>query len=364
MNRRHFLKGILYVSSSLATNGLSGTITKVFGSYAKEVKIGIFAPSHCCVPLVYAEQKGYFKKEGLRVSLQNYKTMPELVKDILSGKIFAGQVIGPMVFAVHLGIEPFQSPVKMVVPMILGIHGSNIMAVKGAGIQNFKDFKGKRLASHSKLSIHYLLTKYFLMENGIDPEKDASINIVSLSEIEEYVHKKKIDAFMMPEPVNAVIESKGEASAKMLNKYIWKNHPCCVLTMRYQDFQAEREVVKAITRATSKASIELFKMNDRTELVKMLRKTQYGFLEIPENTLTLAFSKERSDWHPFPYQSTGEVILKLMQIFKIAKADLDTKKIAQEVFLSELNKECLNEIGIRPPYQNTRPEFLMGERFV
>ncbi len=364
MKRRQFLKGVLYFSSFLAINGLSATIKNVFGSSTKELKIGIFAPSHCCVPLVYAEQKDYFKKEGLKVSLQNYKTMPELVKDILSGKIFAGQVIGPMVFALHLGIETFQSPVKMVVPMVLGIHGSNIMTVKGSGIHNFKDFKGKRLAFHSKLSIHYLLTKYFLLKNGIDPEKDASVSIVSLSEIEEYSRKKKVDAFMMPEPVNAIIETKGESSVKMLNKYIWKNHPCCVLTMRHQNFQAEREVVKAITRATSKASIELFKMNDRTELVKMLRKTQYAFSEIPENTLTLAFSKERSDWHPFPYQSTGEAILKLMQIFKIAKSDLDTKKIAKEVFLSDFNKECLNEIGVRPPYQNTRPEFLMGERFV
>ncbi len=364
MKRREFLKGCLYVGTFFSLNSLSRTITKVFAHTTKGVKVGIFAPSHCCVPLVYAEQKGYFKREGLKLSLINYKTMQELANDLISGKIFAGQLVGPLIFAMHLGIEPFKSAIKMVVPMVLGIHGSNIMTVRGAGIQNIEDFKGKRLASHSTLSIHYLLTKYFLLRNGIDPDKDANIKIVSISEIEDYVHNKKIDGFMMPEPVNAILESKGEASVKMLNKYIWKNHPCCLLTMRQQDFQMEKNLLKAITRATTKASIELFKMKDRAELVKMLRRTQYGFSNVHENTLILAFSKERSDWHPFPFQSTGEVILKLMQKFKIASTNLDIKKIAQEVFLAEFNKECLKEIGVRPPQQNTRPEFLMGEWFV
>ncbi len=134
--------------------------------------------------------------------------------------------------------------------------------------------------------------------------------------------------------------------------------------MRERDFHAEKELAKAITRAISKASIELFGMESRTELVKFLRGTPYGFSNIPEDVLALALSKERSDWHPFPFQSTGKMIIKLMQMFGIVSATVDSKEVAQEVFLSDFNRECLKDIGIRPPSFNNRSEFLMGERIV
>ncbi len=217
MERRQFLKGLLIGGVSFVLNSIPGIGKHIFATSLKETKIGIFGPSHCCVPAVYAKEKGFFKKEGINVTLQNYRTMLELMQNFLAGNIFAGQIVGPMVFDAHLGIEPFKSPVKMVVPAVLGIHGSNIMVAKHSNVNQPIDFKNKSIASHSKLSIHYLLSKYFLMKNGVDPDKDAEVKIVSLLEVEEYVDKKEVDAFMMPEPVNAMIESKGKASIVMFN---------------------------------------------------------------------------------------------------------------------------------------------------
>ncbi|MCI0469918.1 MAG: ABC transporter substrate-binding protein, partial [Nitrospirae bacterium] len=92
MNRRQFLKKSAVV---IANSALIGLPAKLNASPAvqtkKEVRIGIYGASHCAAPLIFAEQKGYFKQEGIKVKLINYPNMPSLVKDLLSGGLEMGQ---------------------------------------------------------------------------------------------------------------------------------------------------------------------------------------------------------------------------------------------------------------------------------
>lgn len=143
IKRRDFIKNTLLLSSNLALTSLplvSFTTPKI--NLNKEITIGIFSPSHCAAPLIFAEKKGYFKDEGLSVKLINYPTMTALARDLVSGSIDLGQLTVPLIFAIHTGANPSKLHENLDMSMVLGVHGSNLMVNKDSKIIRPIDFKG------------------------------------------------------------------------------------------------------------------------------------------------------------------------------------------------------------------------------
>jgi ABC-type nitrate/sulfonate/bicarbonate transport system substrate-binding protein len=359
MDRRGFLRksaGLVAGLAAAKLPGLGGSAARASG---QEINVGIIAPAHCAAPLIYASHRSYYAEESLHVKLHNYTSPPELAKDLLAGRMDMAQLIVPLVFAIHTGHSPFKTSVPMVVPIICGIHGSNLMVSKGAHIERPADFKGKRVASLSPHTMHYLLTRLFLEGSGIGPG-EMELVPVGVKDVPGLLQEDKIDAFMMPEPVNALAEATGKAETFMLNKFIWRNHPCCCLAMKKDFFAGNRERVRALVAATARAAIYLNRESRRPELVDVLRAAPFGFDVLPEKVLRRAFAYDRCAFNPFPYQSTAMVTLQLMQRFQ-ALPPLDLRQVAGEVFLSDFMRECLELIGERAPRQNFRPELLMGK---
>lgn len=361
MKRRDFIKSTAVILANAALSRLALAAPAV---HTKEVKIGIFTPSHCAAPLIYASIKDFYKKDaGLAVRLIRYPSQQDIAKDLVSGKIDMGQMIGPLVFAINAGANPMKLHAPMVSPMILGVHGSNLMVRKDAGISKPEDFKGKVIASHSKLSIHYLLTRLFLQKNGVDIEKDTKSSIVLLSELQSMAAQGKIDAFMMPEPQNALAENSGNVSTFVMNRYIWQYHPCCTLSTTKDSFNKDIGMMKALTGVVIKASLHINKEANRGELTDILWDTKsWGYNEIPKNVLKISMSSQRSDWQPFPYQSTAAMMLNMLVEYKLLPKT-DVKAVSREVFLSSFASEVLQSVGVRPPQNDFRPEKIMGKLY-
>lgn len=359
MDRRDFLRNSAGLLAGFATASLPGLGRSAPRATGREIDVGIITPAHCAAPLIYSSYRSYYADEGLTVKLRNYTSPPELAKDLLAGRVDMAQLIVPLVLAIHTGHSPFKTRVPLAVPMIAGIHGSNLMVSKGAQITRPEDFKGKRVAALSRLTMHNLLTRLFLESSGIDAS-EMELVPVRVNEVPKLLDEDKIDAFMMPEPVNSLAEATGKAETFMLNKFIWRNHPCCCLAMKKEFFAANREQVKALVAATARAAIYINRESRRAELVDVLRATPFGYDALPENVLRRAFAYDRCAFSPFPYQSTAVVTLQLMQRFQALPA-LDTRQVAREVFLSDFMRECLDRIGERAPRQNSRPELLMGK---
>ena len=45
------------------------------------------------------------------------------------------------------------------------------------------DFKGKVIATHTRLTVHYLLVRLYLQRNGVDTKNDVTMSIVNLNEL-------------------------------------------------------------------------------------------------------------------------------------------------------------------------------------
>jgi ABC-type nitrate/sulfonate/bicarbonate transport system substrate-binding protein len=203
-----------------------------------------------CSPSYFCRKKRYFKDERLNVKLINYPTMFALANDLISGRIDFGQLTVPLTFAIHHGSIPFKLQEKLVMPMILGVHGSNLMVSKDSGITRPDDFKGKTIATHTKLTVHYLLVRLYLESNGVDAERDVKMSIVNLKELTGVLQSGEIDAFMMAEPVNAMAEETGNATTYILNRFIWRYHPCCGLATRRELFdQGDKKTYPGISHS-------------------------------------------------------------------------------------------------------------------
>ena len=361
MKRRLFIKHSLLATVGYALAGYPCiTYAAPINKFKAKLLIGIFSPSHCAAPLIFAEHKGYFSKAGVKVELVNYPTMVDLAKDLVAGVIDLGQLTVPLAFSINAGTNPFALSSPLVIPMILGVHGSNLMIRKDSEISQPVDFKNKIIATHTKLTVHYLLVRLYLQRSGIDTEKDVTMSIVKLNELTKVLNQGSIDAFMMPEPINALAEETGQAHPYILNQFIWRHHPCCGLAARKEFFHSQdREQMLNLVSAITRASLYINKERNRDELVASLTKSAYGFDQLPRKVIEMAFAFSRSSFYPFPYQSTAVLLLMMMQDFKLLPT-LDAKTTAAEVFQSDFMRECLARIGKNAPRKNFRPEIVLG----
>lgn len=332
------------------------------GGTPREIHVGTFGPSHCATPFVYAQLKGYFKDETLNIRLSNYPAMPLIAKDLINGKLDFGQLVVPLALAIHTGSKPFSKATPIVVPQIAGTNGAALMVRRGAKIKKPTDFKGKTLANHSALSVHYLINMMFLENHGLDYQKDVNFRIVELGKVIDAVKTGQVDALVMPEPKNAVMEEKGIASVYMLSKYLWPNHPCCALVTKRATLESDEGIVVAVTRAMTRAGLEADKPDTREETVDLLRSShEFKYHAVGKDVLLRAFIPGRADFCPFPYQSSFMLIVEEMKKHKLLPADTDAQRIAAEVALSDFSRARIVEVGGDPPSRNYRAEKVLGK---
>ena len=360
--RREFLKkiGKLGIFSSAVGMGLIKPF-QIMAAVSREINIGTFGPSHCAVPFVYTKLRGFFEEEKLNVNLINYAAMPLIAQDIINGKLDFGQLIVPLVFAMHTGVKPFTTKTPVVVTQITGTNGAALMIRKGSGITKPLDFKGKTMSNHSKLSVHYLINMMFLEAHGLDYLKDVNFKIIELGKIVKAMKDGEVDTFVMPEPKNAMVEYKGIGDVYMLSKYIWPSHPCCALVTRREFFEQDRELVTAVTRAMTKGGLSANKAATREETINILQGSpEYRYDKVPKVVLMNAFIPGRSDFYPFPYQSTARVIIEDMKKYGLLPKEVDDRQLSGEVFLSDLSRQVIRELGAKPPESDYREEKILG----
>lgn len=363
-SRRTFLKsagGLALASSLSGAELIRPKISRATVIKKQVINIGTFGPSHCSTPLVYSKLAGCFDECGLNVNLINYPSQKLIVKDLLSGKLDLTQMITTLALAVHNGAKPFDRATPLAITSILGVNGAAIMIKKGSGISNVTDFKGKKIANHSKLGVHYLLNMMFLEMYGLDYQKDVDFNIIKIDQIQDAMKQGKIDSFVTPEPRNAMAEHLGIGEPFMLSKYIWPNHPCCALTTRRDFFDKNTELMRELTRSVTKATLQVNNANTREETIDLLRSSsKFKFDLIPKKVLMSAFTPGRADFYPFPYQSSALVLIDIMKKYNILPADVHDRKVAEELFLADYSREIMKELGASPPASNLRVEKLFG----
>jgi hypothetical protein len=133
--------------------------------------------------------------------------------------------------------------------------------------------------------------------------------------------------------------------------------------MTREFFEKEPETARLITLATTEAGLFANDYKTRDAVIDMVHERSEPYSKIERVLYKKVFMPGRSDFDPFPFQSSARVLLDVMKRQGIIDRSIASGQTARETFLSDFSRQILTELKApRIPAANNRTEILMNER--
>lgn len=325
----------------LAAGGLAalGTMLGGFGQAARAadddvVRIG-YLPITDATALLVAHGMGYFKDEGLTAERPTLmRGWSPLVESFAAGKFNLVHLLKPIPVWMRYNNN---FPVKIMA--WAHTNGSGVVVGGHTDIKSFADLGGKQVAVPFWYSMHNIVLQYALRKSGLkavikaqgEPlaADECNLQVMAPPEMPAALAAKKIDAYIVAEPFNALGETKAGGRMLRFTGDIWKNHPCCVLCMHEEVTTKKPEWTQKVMNALVRA--EIYASANKKEVAKLLSKDGEGYLPLPapviERAMTYYDTKAygetkaithpdwtigRIDFQPWPYPSATKLIVESM----------------------------------------------------
>lgn len=356
-----------------------------------KIKIGFIALTDCA-PIVIAQEKGFFKAEGLEVTVaKEGGGWPGIQQKVISGEYDFSHALPGMPIAATLGIN---GEAHLQALMSLDLNGNAITLGKNliAEMEKFglektsrpvtseslkkyiDDKKAKEGAAYKPLnfgmvhpvSTHNYELRYWMAASGIKPDEDSTIKPFPPPTMPQNLIAGNIDGYVVGEPWNSRIVLKGEGSALVTNYDIWNNNPEKVLQAK-ADFVAKNpETTKAVMRAILKAQMWLdASWENREEAIKylaqnnyvkapvdVLRKSMSGTFLYTQNvdSKNPMFNVFANDYAAYPFYSHGMWFITQMYRWGQLDKPVDMKATIEKVYRPDLFETVAKEVGyLLPP---------------
>lgn len=203
-----------------------------------------------------------------------------------------------------------------------------------------------------------------LERHKLEAKKDVAIKIIDMANMITAMKNGEIDAFINAEPLSTAAVAKGIGRDFLLTKDLWFRHPCCCLAAQKSLFSKEKNLFHDFVSATLKSSLELNSPADRQEKLQYVWENTPAYQQLPLQVIQKAFTPGRTDFDPFPYQSSMRIVGKLLQHNALMPKDITYEKVVEEVFLSDYARRALAELKAKQiPATNNRPESVLGKNY-
>ena len=381
LKRRAFLRAVgsgsalSALSTVLPIGALQAMAQEKAPLEKKELSVG-FIPITCATPLIMAEPLGFYRKQGLTVSLMKTAGWALIRDKMLNKELDASHFLSPMPLSISMGLGSNASPMR--VATIQNVNGQAItLAMKHKDNRDPSKWKGMKFAIPFEYSMHNFLLRYYLAQHGLNPDKDVQLRVTPPAEMVANLRAGNIDGFLGPDPFNqrAVFDEVG--FIHILSKEIWNGHPCCAFGTSEAFIQQNPNTWAALYRAVLNASTMARDPVNRPLIAKVISPQNY--VNQPEavlmQVLTGKFADglgnvqnvpDRVDFNPIPWYSMATWMLTQMQRWGYIKGDVNYKDISEKVFLMTDAKKYMDETGIAIPaaaksgYQKVK---IMGKEF-
>jgi len=364
MTRRIFIKKASMITGAACMMGalpMPG-VSKAFASGVGKIKIGVIAPSHCALPVLDAYHGEIYKRNGMDVEIVYKPDISDIAAGLMGGELQAGQLISPVFFAMNAGSGPFKGKATpLVTAQVAGTNGGVLLVAKNSTIKSPKDLKGKKIGVHSPLMVHNLLFNTLLTRHKMNPASDLTIKKINMKELIPALKSGEIDAFINPEPLGTFAKGKGVARELMITKKLWFKHPCCIVSVRRDFYEKDPDMVQALYKSSIESGLMLNNVKTRNAHIDKIHKDSKLYSQFPAEAMKKAFMPGRSDFDPFPYQSSGKAILTMMKEFKMMPASANTDEMVSRAFLSDVSRKLIVSAGGKAPDKNTRIEKIVGK---
>jgi NitT/TauT family transport system substrate-binding protein len=217
-------------------------------SNSNKVRVGYIGLT-CEAPIFTAVEKGFFKEEGLEVSL--VKCEWANYKDVLA--------LGGFDITHHL-VMYFLKPIEqgLDVKFTGGIHRGclRVQASTKGDIHTIKDLRGKRIGVPGMGTPPFIFANRVLGANGIDAGKEITWRVFPAGELGLALDKGEVDAVADSEPIGSLLIADGKVRnvADQAKDAPYKDEYCCAVIVNGKFLSANPKAAAAATRALLKAA--------------------------------------------------------------------------------------------------------------
>jgi NitT/TauT family transport system substrate-binding protein len=313
------LKVIVFCSALL----LIGCKKNSEPSDSNKVRVGYIGLT-CEAPIFTAVEKGFFKEEGLDVSLvkcdwKNYK-------DVLA--------LGGYDVTHHL-VMYFLKPIEqgLDVKFTGGIHRGclRVQAATKGNIKTVADLRGKRIGVPGMGTPPFIFANRVLGANGIDPSKEITWIVFPAGELGLALDKGEVDAVADSEPIGSLLLAQGKVRniADQAHDAPYKDEYCCAVLVNGKFLARNPKASAAATRALLRAA-KWVEANPKAA-AKLSVEAKYLASTVDMNTVAI------SHLSYIPSVSGGEAAIRLasaeMKVAGMLSPSTDVDALAKKAFV-------------------------------
>lgn len=166
-----------------------------------------------------------------------YSGWPEIKESLMTGRIQAAYMLAPLV----MDLADKKIPVKIV---SLGHRSGAVIMVKTESeFRRFAQLRGRRVAIPSRFAVDFLFLRKMLAQENMTPDE---LEIVEMPppDMPAALYADAVDAYCTGEPFGAAAQSAGYARPLRMTRDEWPKYICCVLTVREELIQRNRQSVQ------------------------------------------------------------------------------------------------------------------------
>ena len=305
---------------------------------SNKVRVGYIGLT-CEAPIFTAVEKGFFKEEGLDVSLvkcdwKNYK-------DVLA--------LGGYDVTHHL-VMYFLKPIEqgLDVKFTGGIHRGclRVQAATRGDIRTVKDLRGKRIGVPGMGTPPFIFANRVLGANGIDASKEITWIVYPAGELGLALDKGDVDAVANSEPIGSLLLSQGKVRnvADQAADAPYNDEYCCAVLVNGKFLARNPKASAKATRALLKAA----KWVEANPKAAAKLSVEAGYLASTVDMNTVAISHLRY----VPSVSGAETAVKLasteMKVAGMLSPTTDVDALAKRafVYLEGVSDEWLKSLPV------------------
>ncbi|MDF2570024.1 MAG: ssuA 3 [Sporomusa sp.] len=230
---------LLLVLAGCASDKKEGTVPKQ--AQLQNINLGLM-PDVDSIPFVIAQEKGYFKEEGLTVTLKHFKSAMERDSALQSGNLDGA--VSDMLAVAFAKAGGFDT---VITSLTTGSY--KLVANKDEKATSIKDLKGKDVAISKNTIIDYVTDKV-ATEGGLTSNDINKVVIPQIPARLEMLQNGKIAAATLPDPL-ATIAVKNGGKVIKTSEQLGLNPGVLLFTTKAVS-EKEKEI-QAMYRAYSKA---------------------------------------------------------------------------------------------------------------
>ncbi|MFT8321448.1 MAG: ABC transporter substrate-binding protein [Bacillus sp. (in: firmicutes)] len=304
-------------------------------------KIVIAEPVHLIgyLPIYVAIEEGYFKEEGLDVEMIT-ATGGAHVTSVVSGDAW-GNIGGPESnqMANTGNSDPITSVVNVVNRANVYLMGNTDVKIDSSNKEELaKYLKGKTIAAGRFGGSPNLLTRWLLMDLGLNPDKDVQLEEpADAGAVVSLVESGKADIANGAEPQITEGIKKGVWKEPFYSFTSLGDYPYSVVSVKKSTIEKDPETVESFVKAVLKG---LKAVDENPELaMKVLKKE---FPSTPDDSLKASLDRAYADslWSKDGFISEESVAkpMEVVQKTGVYKAGYDYDKLIDMKFVEKLSK--------------------------